>query len=222
MDDAAHGRGYPLLLGLLMGMFVIQPWASQTSAGPVAVGLLYAAILLGSLFTISRSRKMIVIGVVLAVPAIALGNLPGAGETGRDIWGNAFACALLLMVIGVVLRDVFAHRVITLHSVSGAVCVFLLLGVVWTVVYQSLDQRLPNAFEGLVDGSQQARGAQLFYFSFVTLTTLGYGDVTPARPETMSLATLEAIVGQLYLVVLVAYLVARLVTTRANNNGQLG
>lgn len=195
-------------------MFVIQPWAAQTSVGPVAIRFLYTAILLGSLFTISSSKKLAILGAALVLPAIALGNLSSSGFS--TVLASALAGVLFLLVIGVVLRDVFSNRQITLHSISGALCVFLLLGIVWAVIFQSFDQLLPDAFAGLVASNQEARGAQLFYFSFVTLTTLGYGDVTPARPETMSLATLEAIVGQVYLVVLVAYLVARLVTHQAN------
>ena len=95
----------------------------------------------------------------------------------------------------------------------GALSVFLLVGVLWQLLYQTADLVFPDAFAGL-SGEPGVRLTQLFYFSFVTLTTLGYGDITPTRPETMSLVTVEAVVGQAYLVVVVAYLVARLVSER--------
>ena len=79
---------------------------------------------------------------------------------------------------------------------GGALATFLLIGFLWTIFYQVADRTLLGAFEGLNDDTAR-RDGQLYYFSFVTLTTLGYGDVTPTAPETMSIAALQAIIGQL-------------------------
>ena len=105
--------------------------------------------------------------------------------------------------------DVLHHPRVTVGTISGSICVFVLIGIAWMLMYGITDQILVDAFHGLSPKGGRERSGELFYFSFVTLTTLGYGDITPARPETMSLATLEAVVGQLYLVVMVAAFVGR-------------
>ncbi len=101
----------------------------------------------------------------------------------------------------------------TTEVVFAAICVYLLIGFVGAMLFGLLDLWQPEALRLPVIGGtafeDAAQFATVLYFSFVTLTTLGYGDITPTRPETMSLATLEAVVGQLYLVVLVATFVGR-------------
>ncbi len=81
---------------------------------------------------------------------------------------------------------------------------------VWAIAYGMVERMAAGSFAGLDHGSDLGR--QFVYFSYVTLTTLGYGDVTPVRPLAQTMATVEAITGQLFLVGLVAYLVGRTVT----------
>lgn len=207
--------GYPILLALLLAIFAIQPWAAHLAVGATAVRLAYTLILVGLLVALSGSRRFLALGLIFWFAILALRAMGRAGESDQ-IWADFLSCVFLWILIGTLLRAVFASEHITLHSVSGAVSAYLLIGISWVLLYQAVDALFSDAFIGL-SAEASIRGAQLFYFSFVTLTTLGYGDVAPGRPETFSLAALEAIVGQLYLVVLVAYLVARLVMTRSPN-----
>ena len=94
-------------------------------------------------------------------------------------------------------------------------CIYLLLGVLWALVYSALELLAPESFTIMVAGgagneAMRFRADQAIfplYYSFITLTTLGYGDVVPSSPPARMLAALEAIMGQLYLAVLVARLV---------------
>ena len=210
----AAGWGYPILLVVLLGTFAVQPWAAQTVIGTTFVGLTYSSVLIGALIVLSRHRLLVAVGILLTVPATILGNLAGAASDGRGVLGNGLALVFLLIVIVLLLRDVFNHPVVTVRTISGAICVFLLIGLAWIFMYDIADWFAPNAFDGLSARGGAQRPSELFYFSFVTLTTLGYGDITPIRPETMSLATLEAVVGQLYLIVLIATLVGRRAETK--------
>ena len=208
-QSLSAGWGYPIVLALLLGTFAAQPWATQSVIGTTLVRLIYSSVLFGTLIVMSRRRTLVAVGILLIIPAIILGNLSGSEFDGRGVLGNGFASAFLLIVIGLFLKDIFNHPLITVRTISGAVCVFLLMGMAWMFMYDIADWFVPNAFDGLSARGEAARLSELFYFSFVTLTTLGYGDITPTRTETMSLATLEAVVGQLYLVVLVATFVGR-------------
>lgn len=208
--------GYPALLIVLLIAFAIQPWASHSVLGANLMQLFYPAVLVISLIPVSSSRRVVVFGVAVLLPGLWLIMTTSAGA--GLVVGNVLGVAFLLVVITAILRDVLWHERVTLHSVAGALSVFLLIGITWTLAYGALVAVVPEAFAGLAD-DPQLRGAQLFYFSFVTLTTLGYGDITPTTPEAMSLSTIQAIVGQLYLAVLVASLVARQVSAPTQASG---
>jgi hypothetical protein len=117
--------------------------------------------------------------------------------------------------IAVILRSIFLSRHVTFNTVCASLCVYLLLGVVWALAYSVLYRLYPAGFQWsapataktLPLGFSQGQSINVLYFSFATLTTLGYTDVSPGSPLTRTLAILEAITGQLYPAVLVARLV---------------
>ena len=114
-----------------------------------------------------------------------------------------------LVVTYIVGRAVFAPGAVTPHRVLGAIVLYLNFGLLSTTIYRLIWNLIPNSLTGIPAGttSVQASGS-ILYFSFVTLTTIGYGDITPIHPFARSLANLEGIVGQLY----PATLLARLIT----------
>ena len=112
-----------------------------------------------------------------------------------------------------VLRDLLEGHRTTSERVYGALCAYLFIGILFSLVYAHLEYRYPGSFnlgnEALIAAaSSEAETVQVFtYYSFVTLTTLGYGDITPVSEHARTLAWLEALIGQLYLAVMVATLV---------------
>ena len=121
--------------------------------------------------------------------------------------GGFFSIAILVFICVVILRRIFEHPVVTSATVSASLAVYLVFGVVWAQGYRLVEHFYPNSFTGLSGGEVVEVQRDLFYYSYVTLATLGYGDIGPVSPVARSLAITEAIVGQLYLVVLVAGLV---------------
>lgn len=202
--------GQGILLALLLSLFAFQPLALRLDWSDLVIQALYGAILIGALAAVSDRKKPVVVGLFLLFPALGFGTVRLTYEWAQVVSGLA-ALLFLAVVIGAILRHAFTRPRVTLNSVLGALNVFLLLGVAWHLMYELADVFVEDAFSGLSD-VPRVRSVQIYYFSIVTLTTLGYGDVTPTSPETMSLASAEAIVGQGYLIVLVAYLVARLVS----------
>src|SRR5664279_4608325 len=121
----------------------------------------------------------------------------------------AAVAAILIAVAMIVAAAVFAPGRITLHRIIGAVLLYLNIGIVFMALFSLVSLMVPDAFTGL--GPMQdnlAVASNLIYFSFVTLTSVGYGDIVPLHPFARSLANIEAIIGQLY----PATLLARLVT----------
>jgi hypothetical protein len=105
----------------------------------------------------------------------------------------------------IILIHLFQEKEITVDVFSGAICVYFLLGFMWAFAYTLLEVMSPGSFQ-----TSQGLGAGLsefVYYSFVTMTTLGYGDITPISSPARSLSLLEAIIGQLYLAVMIARLV---------------
>ena len=92
--------------------------------------------------------------------------------------------------------------------------VYLLLGIIWSTLYAMLAEYRQGAFHGLPDGGWYENFPNLIYFSFITLTTAGYGDITPITPLAHFLAFMEAVIGQFYLAVLVASLVGSVIADR--------
>ncbi len=120
---------------------------------------------------------------------------------------NILIIVALLLMAGVITVKVFQEGPITFYRIQGAVAVYLLLGVAWAKVYALVETLRPGAFHlGAATGGHL--GAKLIYYSFITLTSVGYGDITAVHPFARSLSTMEALVGQLFPVILIARLVA--------------
>jgi Ion channel len=122
------------------------------------------------------------------------------------VWREISTLATLGILCYVVLRLVLRRGPITTNRIEGAIAVYLLLGLTWAHAYGLVALWHPGAFTGAVDG----RGPLLwtYYYSFVTLTTMGYGDIMPVHPLARALAVLEALTGQLYLAIMLARLVS--------------
>jgi len=93
------------------------------------------------------------------------------------------------------------------NKIVGAICIYLLMGVIWTLLYLLIAQAIPEAFNGLEQALWYENFADMAYYSFVTLTTLGYGDISPKVPIARFVVYMEAIVGVFYMAILVASLI---------------
>ncbi len=131
----------------------------------------------------------------------------------RMRWLNLLSIAFLLLTITLLLRHLFQESLVTFDTISAALCAYLLLGVLWAFLYSTIVVFQPDAFLAPASGQEQimrfgaANSAMPLYFSYVTLTTLGYGDIVPLSMSARMFTTLEAIMGQMFLAVLVARLV---------------
>jgi len=113
-------------------------------------------------------------------------------------------------------QALFAGKV-TSNNIVGSICIFLLLGLIWVMLYLLLAEFTPNAFAGLEQRSWQENFPDFIYFSFVTLTTLGFGDLLPISPLARFLVYVEAIVGVFYMAIVVSSLVSAGLTNAQEN-----
>ncbi len=195
-------KTYHVLLASLFLLLALQPYANVGGGFLVQLGL--AGLLLAGLAAVASRRRLFIVGLVLGAPAVALLFVPGGVPT---VAGGVLTIAMLMFICIVILRRVFKHPVVMSGTVSAALVVYLIFGVMWAKAYWLVEHFYPDSFTGLSGPGAIDVQRDLFYYSYVTLTTLGYGDINPVGPEARSLAITEAIVGQLYLVVMVAGLV---------------
>ncbi len=181
---------YHIMLVMMLGMFIVQPFLRE---GSFVTRVFYTAILFGAATGAIRNQQRWLGYVILTLIIFDIFWTKGS---------LIFALIAYLLAIGVYLRQIFSYREITSEIISLALCVYLMFGIAWMLAYLSLLQIQPDTFRSVGDAPVDP-----FYYSFVTLTTLGYGDITPTTKIAKSLACLEALTGQIYLVAIVARLV---------------
>ena len=176
---------------------------------------LFVLTLLSAVFAVSRSRTTVVIAILMAIPTIVLEGIR-VWRGGELIVVSAHTAAMILIAYTVVLvlKFLFVADRITVDMICASLCVYLLLGVLWAIGYSLLQFHDDHAFSLPMEENDVAtmqfggeRTVTSLYYSFVTMSTLGYGDIVPRSSLARMAAAMQAIVGQLYLAVLVARLV---------------
>jgi voltage-gated potassium channel Kch len=207
----ASERSLSVLAGVVVvSTFVIAPLTPPSGVWNGLLILTYLALLASGIASVAREGVAIYVISALALASflarVATLFAPGdVSEVGRKLTGAMFC----LLLAAVVFERVFRSGHVTVHRISGAVAAYLLIGLVFAYVYDAIEIMLPGSFVFATSALRDAHLADpMSYFSFSTLTTVGYGDITPVLPLTQSLANLEALIGQLFPTILIARLVA--------------
>jgi len=193
------------LLGTLVIIFVVVPLTRAEGLTSLVGGFLFSAVILWGLWAVAAHRRQLTVGIVLMAPAFVLTILHHVWPLNRGIetaWMITNGLALGFLV-AVLLQRLFRTERVTADTLSTAVSGYFLLGILWAFFYGIVAQLDPGAFRELADPDTR----EFFYFSFVTLTTLGYGDISPVTNAARTVAVFEAVVGQLYLAITIARLV---------------
>jgi len=206
----AHVPAYRfgLVLALLLATFIFLASGPEGDWVPFVSSLLQGATLLAAMAAAGISRRtfrLVVVVVVVALIASLGVWLSGFdGDTSVLLLVNAL---LVLTAPVVIARALIRRGVIDIKTVLGAICIYVLLGMLWAFTFATI-----AAFQSAPFFAQESHAtvADFQYFSFVTLTTTGYGDLTAAEGAGRAVAVLEALVGQLYLVTVIAVIVSRM------------
>ena len=202
---AERGGRYGLLLLLLVGTYLLAAFSGAKLATELQV-LLFAFVLLVALRNSPMPRPWpLVIGAVTVIGTAVTfwTSLNGSrdGKAAEDLW----KALLLLMAAIMVVRRVLAKRTVTIQSIYGALSAYIILGLMFASGFAAVGHLTTTDFFA---NNEPANTQTFQYFSFTTLTTLGYGDFTAAASGSRSIAVMEALTGQVFLATLVARLVA--------------
>ncbi len=212
-----------LLLISLTLLLTSYPLEEGHRDARVVFNVVFELVLLAGLVAMRRERLWLLAGVALILPGVLIfwssilgsGSMMASSALIESIEHLSMGLYLALLIT-FILRDLFSSAAVTADRLCGAMSVYLMLGVAWGFFYSALELYFPGSFtlaapldpgQPLAEIDPLQRSGVLFYYSFVTLTTLGYGDVSPVSPTAQMLAMWEAIVGQIYLTILVARLV---------------
>jgi len=203
-------RGYGVLLILILALLVAQTVAHEYRGGGLVVGVLVTAVLLVALRSSHVKRPLFrATAIFAAIGLIAL--VSATIDTSRTLVPDiALVVGVLLAAAPlVVLGRIVRHRVITIETIFGAISVYLLIALVFAFWFSGVHNADGAAF---ILPEAEPNQTTWTYYSFVTITTLGYGDITPVATMARSLAGIEAVLGQVYLVTIVARFVSLLGT----------
>jgi hypothetical protein len=205
-----------LLVCLFLLTFAVTPLVEQGVIGQLAAGVLWA--LPGVLAVLVVSRHHAAVAVIVAATGAGLATAILDRPSAVSALVARGSAAMALGVLGAVIASVvFGPGRVTWHRIRGGVALYLIVALFFAHLYGLLTVLVPEAFSGTTGLHAHAAGlnahavfyrGRLLYFSLVTLTTTGYGDIVPLHSVARSLATLEAVIGQLF----PATLLARLVT----------
>jgi hypothetical protein len=210
LRERAGGRLLVLLTALIaFWLFVVAPLHAagmlhSNAIGPVLLVVLFAGVLTVSASPLAVAAMFVAAAATGTAFALRLLNVGTA-----HIFLDAMAIMLLGLAVGfAIARAVFAPGRVTYHRVVGAVLLYLTIGLTFVALFTMVFVVSPQAFSGLASTGEEARIGSVVYYSFVTLTSVGYGDILPVHPLARSLSNVEAIIGQLYPATLLARLVS--------------
>lgn len=207
--------GYIFLLSSLLLMLALFPFLNQETLSQLVFNVLFSLIFIACLYTISTTKKEFCIGLAFVLPALITRWITFFSTDTTSIIINYIATFFFLsFIIYAIFLAILHEKTVSMNTVYGATCAYLLLGITWGVVFALIDYCIPSAFLGFEQGPFHQgyldiltyRFENLLYYSFVTLTTLGYGDIIPVYPGAKFLSILEAVTGQLYIGTVIARL----------------
>lgn len=209
----ATDRGLTVLLGfLVLFLFVGYPLIEFYPVAKLLVDLLFTMILISGVVATAKSPRLTIVITALAAMSLCMRVLRYQSPSVFSEASECFSAIIFLgLLTSLVLYQVFRDGPITRQRIEGAVAVYLLLGLAWGFAYSLIELAFPGAFSftnPVGPKDPHLLTPRLTYFSFVTLTTLGYGDITPVAPISRSLVILEALTGQLFPSILLARLVS--------------
>lgn len=204
-----------ILLVLILFTIVLTPFLDHFLETKILMDIFLTVLFFNIIFAIGSKRSHLIIASILVLPLVlSTWSIYFYDSTQLSLLTRTFGALFFGYAVIIILQMIARSIDITRETIFAAIVAYLLIALMWAFIYMILEMVVPGSFS-FPDKSLRAETMHFEYFSFVTITTLGYGDVTPLTNRASALALLEALVGQIYLVVLVAWLVGMYVSRKS-------
>lgn len=209
-----------VLLVSLVALLILYPYlGGDAEVASRLMIMLTSLVMIGGVYAVSSRRRDFIIAIIMFVPAMSGNWTQGyLNYPTLNIIAPAMSALFFLFMSILVITYVLHSRSVSIDRLAGAMCGYLLIGVAFSSLYSFLYKLQPNAFS--FSNQQNAHEtivqSDLIFYSYVTLTTLGYGDILPVTSQAQSLAMLESITGVLYVAAFVAWIVSTVRTDSAS------
>lgn len=201
---------FSYLLAALLIFLVLVPLAEDFVVGspPVIRALLFSTILVIGVWSLRGGGRLFPVGMLFVVAGVVFSLVSARSNFIAFQYLSLVALiGFLVVAIAHTFRQIAFGTDMNFNRVMGAICVYLLLGVIWALSYSVLELAVPGSFAGFETHVDRGWDSEWLYFSFVTMTTLGYGDLLPISATARAMAYMQAVFGQFYIAILVAGLV---------------
>jgi hypothetical protein len=197
---------FRVFLTMIVLILVLRPFMEGFARVGLLTDVFFGFVLLSGVYSFSQRGKTFYVALAFALPALSLEVATHFLPFEPIVLIKRVAITLFLAyILMLILSHILKEKEVTEDLITGAICVYLVLGMLWAFVFYFLELVHPGSFSVALS-SQQDVGV-FMYYSLITLATVGYGDIVPLSSPARSLAALEAIMGQLYLAVTIARLV---------------
>jgi voltage-gated potassium channel len=212
-----QGKLFYLCIVLFL-LLLIHPYFEKTAFEEAILSILLTLILASTMYALSNSRKTFIWSLVLGAPWIASMWFDYFSPLELSLITHSFGILFYGYIIVILIRHIMNIHTITKDEIYGGIAVYLLIGMAFSAVYSVVNMNDANSFyvSPIEKMPEVGDWSDFLYFSFTTLTTLGYGDILPITPVAKSLVNIESIIGVLY----VAVMIARLVGIHTTNQRQ--
>jgi len=195
-----------MLLLLLLFIFIFVPAFGHSRGDQILIKAIYSVILLTGILSVAKNKTQVTIVSVLALLGLLANWFSDIEPSVPALIAHDFGAIIYILVFAIaILIKTFQKGDVTYHRIEGSVVVYLLMGLIFGFGFDAIYLYFgPSTFNNI----HEAGLKDFLYFSFTSLSTMGYGDITPVHPFARSIANLEALIGQLYPAILIARLVS--------------
>jgi len=206
LSDWIRQESHLVFLVILSLFIVAMPFFGSLPSGQVINTALFTLVMLSGLMVVGARGSTLLLAIVLVVPGVAARWINYYRPESMPAAVHLTVAMLFLLLVGVeFLRFILRAPRVTVQVLEAGISTYLVFGLLWALAYMMVDGLNPKAFAFSVAGDSMAQSA--IYYSFVTLTTMGYGDIAPVSRVARMLAMLESTTGVLYMSILIARLV---------------
>ncbi|MEO0598578.1 MAG: potassium channel family protein [Chloroflexota bacterium] len=210
IDSLAGGNKIAFLLVSILLLSVIYPFSELGTTAALMFAGLYLALLGSAIYLVSSDRRLLISAVLLTIAIAVTGGITIISDFTAPLWiqlsWNATVFLQLVLIVVLLVTFIIQSETVTREVLFAAIAIYFIVAAIFSLAYGTIEGIAPGAF--VSSSGAEITWQRLTYFSLVTISTLGYGDIVPVASAAQSLSALEASIGTLYIAILIGRFVS--------------